>query len=183
MGEMVGDEDHADYTENDEAFVKLSVRVRCPICREPIKVSQGNPVLAGGNKASYFTLSNFHKHIKIHIENVKEKNKNNKKLAMKGKISEKLKNKKPSKKTSKQEHNKSKDKKSKPLKQQEAMTTSSDSEGNAQISKELAQNFVDESDDLVSDLDDSSPVSSEDQTSSQQPIPPMPKLRRFGKQI
>lgn len=71
------DEEETSDEEDEEKKLKqsLSATVRCPICLDPIAVTKGPNVLTNGVFVSYFLLSNFFKHLRIHLKENKPNSK------------------------------------------------------------------------------------------------------------
>lgn len=60
------DNDNSDDEEHDG---QLCCRITCPVCQDPI---------LGRRSDNYFILSNFHKHVKIHLKSAAEESSNKK---------------------------------------------------------------------------------------------------------
>lgn len=104
-----------------DEVVAVSAGVKCPVCLEVILISKST---------NYFLLSNFHKHIRVHLkEEMKKK-------AAKGKRKLRSKNTSKVKRSSSRFHNATKIE----------SDASSDSGDIAAISKEMEKNFAAESD-------------------------------------
>lgn len=159
----------------------LSVSVRCPICLSMQATNKSPQLLADGDLVDYFSISNYQRHIRSHIQKAKtakkkskagNRSKSSSALLEEGQSSKKLKKTVNLGATLLSELN-------------EQLITSSESDENDQIEKEMLANF--ESDNFVSELEVSSGSDENDVTdnladnaSCSIPIQRLPKLAKIS---
>lgn len=151
-----------------ESISSSNANIRCPICFEMQAASKTPHDLANGDSAEYWTISNYQRHIRRHIEKSKESKK---------KVSAKVGNKRKSstsvvlgesRSKSVKTTNKAEKVKSRPCQsgREEELITSSDSDDTNKVGEEMEKNFISEN--FESELDVSS--ESDDDTAFSTPV-------------